>query len=58
METRSLLSVECSRILEDLISGKLDIKSFHSKRWYARKHKNIKSVIDLSTAWEIYKIEK
>jgi len=55
---QDVLSIEGFRILEDLLSGKITDKSFHSKRWYARKNKNIKVLIDLASAWELYKLEK
>ena len=56
LQIKEMLSLDSYRILEDLKSGKLTERSFHSKRWYARKNKNIKILFDLACAWEAFKI--
>ena len=58
MNIKDLLSVESYVFLGDLKSGKLSERNFHSKKWYAKETKNIKKLVDLASAWEVYKIEK
>lgn len=57
-DLKILLGLESYRLFEDLKSGKLSERNFHSKKWYAKETKNIKKLVDLASAWEVYKIEK
>ncbi len=58
MVEEELLSVKGFRVLQDLVDGTLTHSSFHSKKGYARRSRNLQVLIDLTCAWVLYKVRK
>lgn len=54
LEDTKVLSYEVKQLILQFESGELTITQFHNKRYYFRKKGDIKKVIELTIAFEIY----
>lgn len=54
---QSILSAYTFECLQYLIDGKMSIKQYHNKKSYYKRKGDIIKVIELTVAYEIYKLE-